>query len=52
MFLLQYLKFTTSVSPELYFMDKGDETKVRDLFKSSFSILFTTSKWTILPTDQ
>ncbi|XP_066025981.1 cation channel sperm-associated auxiliary subunit epsilon-like isoform X2 [Pocillopora verrucosa] len=23
-----YLKFTTSVSPELYFMDKGDETKV------------------------
>lgn len=36
MFLLQYLKFTTSVSPELYFMDKGDETKVRDLFKSSF----------------
>ncbi|XP_022777503.1 cation channel sperm-associated protein subunit epsilon-like [Stylophora pistillata] len=23
-----YLKFTTSINPELYFMDKGDETKV------------------------
>ena len=47
MFLLQYLKFTTSVSPELYFMDKGDETKVGDLFKSYFSVSLTTSKWTI-----
>lgn len=52
MFLLQYLQFTTSVSPELYFMDKGDETKVGDLFKSYFSVSLTTSKWTILPTDQ
>ena len=40
MFLLQYLKFTTSVSPELYFMDKGDETKVGDLKLVFFSLTY------------